>query len=33
VIERLNGLDLRYPEVSAEAQQALAKAHAQLLAE
>ena len=33
VIERLNGLDLRYPEVSAEARQALAKAHAQLLAE
>lgn len=33
VIERLNGLDLRYPEVSAEAQQALAKANAQLLAE
>ena len=33
VIERLNGLDLRYPEVSAEARQALAKAREQLLAE
>ena len=33
VIERLNGLDLRYPEVSPEDRQALAKAREQLLAE
>ncbi|MGA0997293.1 MAG: polyphosphate kinase 2 family protein [Vulcanococcus sp.] len=33
VIERLDGLDLRYPEVSQEAKQALAQAREQLLAE
>ena len=33
VIERLDGLDLHFPEVSQEAKQALAQARAQLLAE
>jgi polyphosphate kinase 2 (PPK2 family) len=33
VIESLDGLDLRYPEVSQEAKQALAQAREQLLAE
>jgi len=33
VIERLDGLDLRYPEVSQEAKQALAQAREQLVAE